>query len=129
QQEPAVLDALTLVQGINYLGRRLRKWMRPQRRHVPVHSRPARAYVVYQPLGVVGIMSPWNYPLSLALMPLATALAAGNRAMLKPSEHTPATSALMAAILADLFDPEQVVVIQGDAGVGADFSTLPFDHL
>lgn len=128
-QETAVLEVLTLVQGIDYLGRGLRKWMRPQRRHVPLHSRPARAYVLYQPLGVVGIMSPWNYPLSLALMPLATALAAGNRAMLKPSEHTPVTSALMAAILADLFDPEQVVVIQGDAAVGAAFSALPFDHI
>ncbi len=127
--ETAILEVLTVVQGISYLSRNLRKWMRPGRRQVPLHSRPARAYVVYQPLGVVGIVSPWNYPLSLALMPLATALAAGNRAMLKPSEHTPATSALMETMLADLFHPEQVAVVQGDAAVGAAFAALPFDHL
>lgn len=127
--ETTMFELMTVVEGIRYLHRKLRRWMKPQRRHVAIHFQPARAYVQYQPLGVVGIMSPWNYPLSLALMPLATALAAGNRAMIKPSEFTPATSALLEKLLGDLFSTEQVVVVQGDASVGAAFSTLPFDHL
>ena len=127
--ETTMFELMTVVEGIRYLHKKLRRWMKPQRRHVAIHFKPAHAYVQYQPLGVVGIMSPWNYPLSLALMPLATALAAGNRALIKPSEFTPATSALLDALVTDLFPPEQVAVVQGDAAVGAAFSTLPFDHL
>ena len=95
-QETAILEGVALVQGINYLSRNLKGWMRPQKRHVDMTFRPGRARVVYQPLGVVGIISPWNFPVSLSLMPLATAIAAGNRAMIKPSELTPATSDLLA---------------------------------
>lgn len=127
--ETTMFELMTVVEGIRYLQRRLRRWMKPQRRHTAIHFQPARAYVQYQPLGVIGIMSPWNYPLSLALMPLATALAAGNRAMIKPSEATPATSAFLEQFLTQLFASEQVTVIQGDASVGAAFSALPFDHL
>jgi coniferyl-aldehyde dehydrogenase len=127
--ETAVMELMTVTQGINYLSRNLRRWMRPTRRHVAMPFQPARSYIIYQPLGVIGIMAPWNYPLSLALMPLATALAAGDRAMIKPSEVTPATSALLEAMLAELFTPEQVAVVQGDAAVGAEFAALPFDHL
>lgn len=127
--ETALMEVLSLVQGINYQRRRLRRWMRPERRHVPLHFQPASAWVQYQPLGVIGILSPWNFPVSLALMPLATALAAGNRAMIKPSEFTPATSALLAELVAETFSPEQVTVITGDAAVGQAFSGLPFDHL
>lgn len=127
--ETAMFEVMTVVEGIRYLSRHLRRWMKPQRRSVALHFRPARAYVHYQPLGVIGIMSPWNYPFSLALMPLATALAAGNRAMIKPSEATPATSALLERMLGELFPPEKVLVVQGDAGVGAAFSALAFDHL
>lgn len=127
--ETTMFELMTVVEGIRYLHRHLRRWMKPQRRHTAIHFQPARAYVQYQPLGVIGIMSPWNYPLSLALMPLATALAAGNRAMIKPSEATPATSALLERLLGELFAPEKVCVVQGDAAVGAAFSALPFDHL
>jgi coniferyl-aldehyde dehydrogenase len=127
--ETAIMELMSVVQGINYLSRHLRRWMRPTRRHVPIHFQPARSYILYQPLGVIGIVSPWNYPLALAVMPLATALAAGNRAMIKPSELTPTTSALLETMLADLFPPEQVTVVQGDAAVGAEFVALPFDHL
>ena len=127
--ETAIMEMMSVVQGIRYLSRHLRRWMRPSRRLVAVHFQPARAYVQYQPLGVIGIMVPWNYPLSLALMPLATALAAGNRAMIKPSEFTPATSALLQTLLAEVFSPEQVAVVQGDAAAGAAFAALPFDHL
>lgn len=81
------------------------------------------------PVGVVGIIAPWNYPLSLALVPLATAIAAGNRTMLKPSELTPATSAVISQIVQSVFAPSQVAVVTGDAEVGAAFSSLPFDHI
>ncbi|MEO7493695.1 MAG: coniferyl aldehyde dehydrogenase [Massilia sp.] len=127
--ETALMELLPVVQGINYQLRNLRRWMRPEKRHVPLHFLPGRAWVVCQPLGVVGIMSPWNYPMSLALMPLATAIAAGNRAMIKPSEFTPASSALLAKMLAETFPSDQVAVVTGDAAVGKDFSALPFDHL
>jgi coniferyl-aldehyde dehydrogenase len=103
--------------------------MRPERRRVAVHFRPGSSYVVYQPLGVVGIISPWNYPLSLALMPLATALAAGNRVMLKPSELAPATTAFLKQLLQDLYPEDQVSVVTGGADVGATFASLSFDHL
>jgi coniferyl-aldehyde dehydrogenase len=82
-----------------------------------------------QPLGVVGIVSPWNYPLALSLTPLATALAAGNRVMMKPSELTPKTSALMASILSEIFREDEVAVVTGGPEIGAAFSSLPFDHL
>src|SRR5262249_35196557 len=82
-----------------------------------------------QPLGVVGIVSPWNYPYNLAFSPALAALAAGNRVMLKPSELTPATSALMARMVAEHFAPEEMQVIVGDAEVGRAFTALPFDHL
>ena len=91
--------------------------------------KPASAKVVYQPLGVVGIVSPWNFPVSLALTPLATALAAGNRVMLKPSEMTPATTDLLASMFTETFDDEQVAVVTGDAQIGSAFSSLPFDHI
>jgi coniferyl-aldehyde dehydrogenase len=96
---------------------------------VGLSLRFASARIDYQPLGVIGIIAPWNYPLSLALMPLATAIATGNRAMIKPSEFTPQTSRLLARLLAETFPDEQVSVVTGDAAVGAAFAALPFDHL
>jgi coniferyl-aldehyde dehydrogenase len=127
--ETAILEGVALVQGINYLRRNLRRWMHPQKRHVALHFRPGRARIVYQPLGVVGIMSPWNFPVGLSLMPLATAIAAGNRAMIKPSEFTPATNDLLAAMLGEIFPEEQVAVVTGGADIGSAFSALPFDHI
>ena len=103
--------------------------MRPERRRVALPMQFASARVEYQPLGVIGIVAPWNYPLSLVLAPLATALAAGNRAMIKPSELTPATSDLLAKLVAETFSPEEVTVVLGDSAVGAAFAALPFDHL
>ncbi len=128
-KETAILEGVALVQGINYLRRNLKGWMRPQKRHVDITFRPGRARVVYQPLGIVGIMSPWNFPVGLSLMPLATAIAAGNRAMIKPSEFTPATSDLLAKMLDEIFSHEQVAVVTGGPEIGAQFSGLPFDHL
>ena len=129
RQESLMLDVGTTVGAINYLHNNLRRFMRAERRHVAAIFKPASAKVVYQPLGVVGIVSPWNFPVSLALTPLATALAAGNCVMLKPSEMTPATTDLLASLLAETFDEEQVAVVIGDANVGRAFSSLPFDHI
>jgi coniferyl-aldehyde dehydrogenase len=129
RHETEILELMTLVWGIEYLEKNLRRFMRPERRHVALPMRMAKARVEYQPLGVVGIISPWNYPVSLALMPLATALASGNRAMLKPSEITPRTSRLLQKLLGEIFEDDQVAVVIGDAGVGAAFSALPFDKL
>src|SRR5215471_8213754 len=129
RQETTLFDLASVVDGINYLRRNLRRWMRPERRRVGLAFFPASNWVLYQPLGFVGIISPWNYPVALALMPLATALAAGNRAMIKPSELTPQTSAAMKSVLAEFFSDDQVAVVTGDASVGIEFSRLPFDHL
>ncbi|CAG0982330.1 aldehyde dehydrogenase (NAD+) [Methylophilaceae bacterium] len=129
RHETAIMEIMTVIQGIDYLKSNLRKFMRPQRRHVPLNFQPARAYVTYQPLGVIGIMAPWNFPVSLSLMPLATAIAAGNRAMIKPSEITPVTSALLEKILSETFSNNEVAVFQGDASMGIAFSKLDFDHL
>ncbi|MEH8022488.1 aldehyde dehydrogenase family protein, partial [Rheinheimera metallidurans] len=82
-------------------------------RHVALPYQAGRAYVQYQPKGVIGVMAPWNYPFSLTFIPLATALAAGNRVMLKPSELTPHTSQLIETMLAALFPADEVTVVTG----------------
>lgn len=124
-----IADILPCVMQIDYSLRRLKGWMRPERRHAGLLLAPARVEVHYQPLGVVGIMVPWNFPVMLSLGPLITALAAGNRAMIKLSEFTPHTNAVLRTLLETVFDDDEVVVIEGDAGLAAAFSTLPFDHL
>ncbi|WP_298209043.1 coniferyl aldehyde dehydrogenase [Acidovorax sp.] len=129
RHETDIMELSCVIQAIDYLSSHLRRFMKRERRHVPFFFRSARAYVEYQPLGVVGVMAPWNYPISLTLVPLATALAAGNRAMLKPSELTPRTSEAMRRMLAEVFTEEEVAVVLGGPEVGAAFSALPFDHL
>ncbi|MDC7718674.1 coniferyl aldehyde dehydrogenase [Vogesella sp. DC21W] len=129
RHETAIMELTGAIQSIDYLSRRLRRFMQPQRRHVSIFYRAGSAHVEYQPKGVIGIMAPWNYPLALTIIPLATALAAGNRAMIKPSELTPHTSDTIQRLLADCFEPDEVAVIQGGAEAGAAFSGLPFDHL
>jgi coniferyl-aldehyde dehydrogenase len=122
-------DVMVSLDEIRHARKHLRQWMRPERRSVNFNFRPARGEVRYAPLGVVGIVAPWNYPFQLAIAPLASALAAGNRVMIKPSEHTPQVSALLSRLLAAAFGPDQVLVVQGDAALGAAFTKLPFDHL
>jgi coniferyl-aldehyde dehydrogenase len=128
-QETSYMDLAPVVEGIRYLRRNLERWAQPEVRQVALHFTPGSNRVVYQPLGVIGIVSPWNYPVALAMMPLATAVAAGNRAMIKPSEMTPATSAVIGSMLGEIFPSDQIAVVLGDAGVGAAFSSLPFDHM
>jgi len=110
----------------------LEKWMRPEKRKVgpfPLNLLGAKARIEYQPLGVVGVISPWNFPVNLTFTPLAGILAAGNRCMIKPSEYTPATSEVMAEIFPAAFDEVEIAVVTGGPQTGADFSGLPFDHL
>jgi len=106
-------------------------WAKPEKRKVqfPLGLMGARAEVRYEPKGVIGILSPWNFPVQLAFGPLMQVLAAGNRAMIKPSEFTERTSELMAELTAQYFQPEEVAVITGGPEVAAAFSSLPFDHL
>ncbi len=122
-------DVLPTLGAIRHAQRQLRRWMASRRVSTPLHLRPGRSRVMRQPLGVVGVISPWNYPWHLALVPAAAALAAGNRVMLKPSEHTPAVSALLASLVAAHFDAAEFAVVQGGAEVAAAFAALPFDHL
>ena len=107
----------------------LRKWMRPERVSTPLHLLPGRARIERQPRGVAGIISPWNYPVQLALAPAIGALAAGNRVLLKPSDVTPATSEVLRELVAKHFAEDEFAVVLGDAEVGRAFSQLPFDHL
>ena len=128
--ETLLAEVLTSLDTVRHARKHLKRWMKP-------HKRPldrtkftfASARVHYQPLGVVGIISPWNYPVYLALSPLVAAIAAGNRVMLKPSELTPRTSALLANMIAETFDPTEIVVLTGGPEIGEAFSRLPFDHL
>ena len=122
-------DLMVLRTMLSHTLRSLRKWMRPQRVWTPLHLLPASGRIELQPLGVVGIISPWNYPVQMALAPAISALAAGNRIMLKTSEFTPHTSAQLAQIIGQFFAPEEFCVVQGDAQVASQFAGLPFDHL
>jgi coniferyl-aldehyde dehydrogenase len=109
--------------------RHLKKWMRPRRYPMPKHLLPARARVIAQPKGVAGIISPWNLPVYLSIPPMAAALAAGNRVMLKPSELTPHTSDVLQAMFEEFFYPDEAVVITGGVQVAQAFSNLPFGHM
>ncbi|MFY7907347.1 MAG: aldehyde dehydrogenase family protein, partial [Burkholderiaceae bacterium] len=124
-----VADFFILRATLGQLRANCARWMKPQRVSTPVYLQPATAYIQRQPLGVVGIIGPWNYPLQMTLSPLATALAAGNRAMIKPSELTPRTSSLLADLLHAAFSPDEVAVVQGGPDVAHAFASLPFDHL
>lgn len=127
--ETDILEFFGIIQSIDYMIKHLPRFMKRERRHVGLFFRPGKAYIEYQPKGVIGIMAPWNYPLALTIIPLATALAAGNRAMIKPSELTPKTSALIKLLIEETFAPDEVAVVIGGAEVGAEFSQQPFDHL
>ena len=129
KDESRIADGMTVLNDIDHLLRHLRGWMRPRRVGVGWRFWPARAEIRPQPLGVVGVIAPSNYPVNLALIPLATAIAAGNHVFLKPSEHTPRSSEFLRSLLADVFPPDRVAVATGGAEIGAAFAALPFDHL
>src|SRR4026208_2526837 len=103
--------------------------MKPQRRATGMWFLPGRSRIVFHPLGVVGVVVPWNYPLYLAIGPVVSALAAGNRILVQMSEAAPATGELPARLVAEHFAPSLLVVVNGDAGLARAFVSLPFDHL
>ena len=129
KHESLLADGMTALNEIDHLRRHLRGWMRPRRVGVGWRFLPGRAEVRSVPVGVVGVISPWNYPVNLALIPLATAIAAGNHVFLKPSEHTPRTSAFLRELLAEVFPADRIAVATGGPEVGGAFAALPFDHL
>jgi coniferyl-aldehyde dehydrogenase len=127
--ETKLLELLPAVRGIHHARRHVARWMKDERRPVDLVFQPSKAWVRYEPLGVVGIISPWNYPLLLAVSPLTDAIAAGNCALIKPSELTPAFSELLARLIGEHFAPEEVAVVPGDVELAKAFAALPFDHL
>ena len=132
----AATEVASVIGPMEHAKKNLKKWMKTEKRKAaiaPLGSAlsllGARAEVRYQPKGVVGAISPWNFPMNLALAPLAGIIAAGNRVMHKPSELTPATSDLLKLMIEEFFNEEEMAVFVGDAEVGAAFSGLAFDHL
>ena len=112
-----VADLFVLRAQLSHTLKKLSRWVKPKRVSTPLFLMPARGWIERQPLGVVGIISPWNYPLQLALAPAIDAMAAGNRVMIKTSELTPHTSAQLAGLVAQFFAPDEMCVVQGDAAV------------
>jgi coniferyl-aldehyde dehydrogenase len=121
-------DVLPTVQTLAHIIKKLPKWSKPSNRSVGLSLWPSKVSVSYQPKGVVGVIAPWNYPIQLAIVPVITAIAAGNRVMLKLSEFTPHTN----EVLEKLFGDEMKAyceVVQGGSDVASNFSSLPFAHL
>ena len=127
--ESLLADGMTVLSELDHMIANLRRWMRPQRRGVGWRLWPASAQVRHVPLGVVGVIAPWNYPVNLSLVPLATAIAAGNHVYLKPSEYNPRTNAFLRELLAEVFPADRVAVALGSSDVAAAFASLPFDHI
>jgi coniferyl-aldehyde dehydrogenase len=124
-------DVGASVSAMKHARKHLRKWMKAQKRpsQFPLGLLGARSRIEYQPLGVVGIIAPWNFPVGMVFSPMAGVLAAGNRVMIKPSEFTPATSAVLEQMIRETFDPKEVEIFAGGPEVGQAFSNLAFDHL
>ncbi len=132
KEATAFTDVASSIGALKHAKAHLKAWMKPEKRKTTpaiLGLFGAKAEVRYQPKGVVGIISPWNFPVNLTFSPLAGVLAAGNRVMIKPSEFTPATSELMARMFAEAFSPEEIAVVTGGPDVGQAFAGLAFDHL
>ncbi|MEM5338624.1 coniferyl aldehyde dehydrogenase [Paraburkholderia azotifigens] len=129
KEEILLAEFLLIKEEIDGALRHGKRWMKAQRRAANKWLLPARARVVPQPLGVAGIIVPWNYPVLLAAGPLISALTAGNRAIIKMSELTPRTSMLFEQLISQTFSRDHVAVVNGDAAHAAAFSAQPFDHL
>ncbi|WP_028021679.1 coniferyl aldehyde dehydrogenase [Enterovibrio calviensis] len=128
-QDTLMADILPCVANIDYSIDMLSDWMSPSVRHPSALLASSHVEVIYQPKGVVGIVTPWNFPIMLSVGPLIGAIAAGNRAMIKMSEFTPATNQVLAIMLASVFDIDEVIVVEGEADVSSQFTALAFDHL
>ncbi len=129
KDETLLAEILTSVEGINMAIKKTRKWMKPSKRAVGMLFAPAKNEVRYQPLGVVGIIVPWNYPIFLVIGPLVAALSAGNRAMIKMSEFTPTLNKVIKTMLAEVFEENRVCIIEGEADAAIAFTEQPFDHI
>jgi coniferyl-aldehyde dehydrogenase len=127
--ETTIAETLTVFSEIRHAARHLKRWMVPRRIATTLQFMPARNRLMPQPLGVVGVIAPWNYPLQLTLGPAIGALAAGNRVMIKPSELTPRFAALLKELVAQKFDTAEMLVTGIDGDIAAAFAALPFDHL
>lgn len=125
----AYFELVAVQQELQLVRKKLRRWMAPRKVPVPASLLPGQAEVVREPLGCVLVIGPWNYPFSLTIQPLVSALAAGNTVVLKPSEHAPATSALIAELIAAAFPPSTVQVVQGDGAVAQALLQERFDHI
>ena len=126
-----LMEIYATLESLKHAKKHVRRWMKQQKRRVPMPLAivGGKARVEYQPKGVVGILGTWNFAINTTFSPLAGALAAGNRVMIKFSEVSPATAATMAGLIADTFDETEVACVTGGPEVGAAFSSLPFDHL
>ncbi len=111
-----------------YARKHLRKWVKPQRQGLPLSQRPGRAWVQYDPLGVILVIGPWNYPFYLCMAPVVAAVSAGNAVVIKPSELAPATSAVMARLVPKYLDSQAIRVVEGDASTTQDLMSQGFDH-
>ena len=124
REQSMLTDVVAAINAMKHARKHVKGWMKSERRPLPfpLGLLGAKGRIDYQPKGVVGIISPWNFPVVLAFSPLAGVFAAGNRALLKPSEFTPATSGLFARVVPDYFDPTELAVVTGGADVGKAFS-------
>ncbi len=127
--ETTIAETLFLFSEIRHASKHLKGWMAPQRVATALQFLPARNRLIPQPLGVVGIIAPWNYPLQLTLAPAIGAIAAGNRVMIKPSELTPHFAAVLKETVAEKFDAAEMVVTGVEDEIAKAFASLPFDHL
>jgi coniferyl-aldehyde dehydrogenase len=128
-RETRLLEIFPLTDEIRYVKRNLSRWMRTRTSVANWQFLPSRTKIMFQPLGVVGVIGAWNYPVLLTISPLMNAIAAGNHVMVKPSEHAPATAEALRQMISKAFPEEYVTVVVGDHEIAAAFSTLPFDHL
>ncbi len=127
--EVDLFEIYKVTSDIKHTKSHLTKWMKPKRVSTPLSQLGASSSILYEPKGVVLIISPWNYPVNLTFGPLVSAIAAGNCVMLKPSEHTPHASAIMKKIVKELFDEAEVALVEGDVEVSSELLKLPFNHI
>ncbi|WP_413682962.1 aldehyde dehydrogenase family protein [Prochlorococcus sp. MIT 1011] len=125
----AFFEIIAVKQEIKVVKKNLSNWMKAKKINVPVSLRPAQAFIQPDPLGCILIIGPWNYPFSLTLQPLVGALAAGNTAVLKPSEHAPHVSNLIKTLIEKYFPPEITQVVEGDGNTAANLMCQQFDHV
>ncbi|WP_411894256.1 aldehyde dehydrogenase family protein [Winogradskyella sp. A2] len=127
--ESELSEVYQIIGDIKYVKKHLHKWMRKQKVETPLSMLGSSSYYIYEPKGVCLIISPWNFPFNLTFGPLISSIAAGNTVVIKPSEMTPHSSALMATIIKDLFDEDEVALVEGEVEVSTALLKLPFNHI